>query len=142
MNKLNKIDFALVVCAKKCNPNGDPLIENRPRTDYNSFGEISDVCIKRKIRNRLQQEKENIFVQSQDDAQDECKSLSERYNKFLKKIDAKSEDLVKKHAKNGLMLELLDKFLLSKTQKVTNQKANQKQCVVRFQFKLQHQSTL
>ena len=95
MTKLEKkIDFALIISAKKCNPNGDPLIENRPRTDYNSFGEISDVCLKRKIRNRLQNAGENIFIQSQDDAQDDCKSLSERYNKFWNEEKPKSNEVV------------------------------------------------
>jgi len=50
----NKIDFAAVIMVNNANPNGDPLNENRPRTTLDGFGEISDVCIKRKIRNRLQ----------------------------------------------------------------------------------------
>ena len=49
----NKIDFAVIVSVKNANPNGDPLNGNQPREDYNSYGEISDVCIKRKLRNRL-----------------------------------------------------------------------------------------
>ena len=50
----NKIDFAVVFTVKNANPNGDPLNGNRPRETYDGLGEISDVCIKRKIRNRLQ----------------------------------------------------------------------------------------
>ena len=51
MTKLqNKIDFAAVLCVNRANANGDPLNGNRPRTDYNGYGEMSDVCIKRKIR--------------------------------------------------------------------------------------------
>ena len=50
----NKIDFAVLVTVNKANPNGDPLNGNRPREDFDGRGEISDVCIKRKIRNRLQ----------------------------------------------------------------------------------------
>ena len=46
----NKIDFAALISVTRANSNGDPLNGNRPRTDYNGFGEISDVCIKRKIR--------------------------------------------------------------------------------------------
>lgn len=74
----NKIDFAVLVTARKANPNGDPLNGNRPREDCDGFGEISDVCIKRKIRNRLQDMGEMIFVQSDDRRDDEYKSLSER----------------------------------------------------------------
>lgn len=62
----NKIDFALVFTAKNANPNGDPLDGNRPRTTYKGLGEVSDVCLKRKIRNRLLDEGQNIFVQSDD----------------------------------------------------------------------------
>ena len=60
----NKIDFAVLVTVNKANPNGDPLNGNRPREDFDGRGEISDVCIKRKIRNRLQDMGEEIFVQS------------------------------------------------------------------------------
>lgn len=49
----NKIDFAVILRVKNANPNGDPLNSNRPRTNYENFGEITDVCIKRKIRDRL-----------------------------------------------------------------------------------------
>ena len=62
----NKIDFEVLVMVKNANPNGDPLNGNRPRETYDGYGEISDVCIKRKIRNRLQDMGENIFVQSDD----------------------------------------------------------------------------
>ena len=49
----HKIDFAVLVTAANANPNGDPLNGNRPRENYDSCGEISDVCIKRKIRKRM-----------------------------------------------------------------------------------------
>ena len=58
----NKIDFALVFSVKNANPNGDPLNGNIPRTTLDGYGELSDVCLKRKIRNRLQDAGENIFV--------------------------------------------------------------------------------
>ena len=78
---MNKVDFAVVVEVNQANPNGDPLNGNRPRETYDGFGEISDVCIKRKIRNRLQDMGECIFVQSADRTDDGCKSLSERTKK-------------------------------------------------------------
>lgn len=62
----NKIDFALVLRVRNANPNGDPLNGNRPRTDYGGFGEITDVCLKRKLRDRLQEAECTIFVQSDD----------------------------------------------------------------------------
>lgn len=77
----NKIDFAVVVSVDRANPNGDPLNGNRPREDYEGYGEISDVCIKRKIRNRLMDLGENVFVQSDDRCTDGWKSLKERADK-------------------------------------------------------------
>ena len=74
----NKIDFSVIITAKNANPNGDPLNGNRPRENYDGFGEISDVCIKRKIRNRLQDMGEKIFVQSDDRCDDGFGSLHDR----------------------------------------------------------------
>ncbi len=74
----NKIDFSVVITAMNANPNGDPLNGNRPRENYDGYGEISDVCIKRKIRNRLQDMGERIFVQSDDRCDDGQKSLHDR----------------------------------------------------------------
>ena len=79
----NKIDFAVILRVKNANPNGDPLNGNRPRTDYSNFGEMTDVSIKRKIRDRLLErwiadgKKDDdgnmIFVQSDDRKADEAK---------------------------------------------------------------------
>lgn len=81
----NKIDFALIITATNANPNGDPLNGNRPRQDIDGHGEISDVCIKRKLRNRLQDMGEKIFVQSDDRCDDGIGSLHDRVkaNKVL-----------------------------------------------------------
>lgn len=77
-NLVNKIDFAVIISAKNANPNGDPLNGNRPRENYDGFGEISDVCIKRKIRNRLQDMDQDIFVQSDERRKDGFRSLKDR----------------------------------------------------------------
>ena len=84
----NKIDFAVVLRVKRANPNGDPLNGNRPRTDYDNYGEMTDVCNKRKIRDRLlerwvaagkkEDDGNEIFVQSDDRKEDGCKSLRAR----------------------------------------------------------------
>jgi CRISPR-associated protein Csd2 len=85
MNTLtNKIDFALVLRVTNANPNGDPLNGNRPRTSYDNIGEITDVCLKRKLRDRLQENGEKIFVQSDDRKVDEYRSLAERAKGELK----------------------------------------------------------
>lgn len=74
----NKVDFAVIISAKRANPNGDPLNGNRPRENYDGYGEISDVCIKRKIRNRLQDMDQEIFVQSDERRTDGFRSLKDR----------------------------------------------------------------
>lgn len=81
----NKIDFAALISVTMANPNGDPLNGNRPRTNYEGYGEISDVCIKRKFRNRMQDLGHPIFVQSDDRCDDGFTSLSERAKKSLEK---------------------------------------------------------
>ena len=83
-----KIDFAVVLRVKRANPNGDPLNGNRPRFDYDNYGEMTDVCNKRKIRDRLlerwvadgkkKDDGNEIFVQSDDRKADEYKSLRAR----------------------------------------------------------------
>lgn len=73
-----KIDFAVVFTAANANPNGDTLNGNRPRETFEGYGEISDVCIKRKIRNRLQDMGENIFVKSDERCDDGFDSLRSR----------------------------------------------------------------
>lgn len=90
----NKIDFVLLVSVTDANPNGDPLNGNMPRETIDGYGEISDVCIKRKIRNRFQDLGEEIFVQSNGRENDEMKSLKDRFDsrktdwkKGSKKID-------------------------------------------------------
>jgi CRISPR-associated protein Csd2 len=88
----NKIDFAFILRVKNANPNGDPLNGNRPRTDYSNFGEMTDVSIKRKIRDRLLErwiadgkndDGNMIFVQSDDRKADRAKSLRARAEMVL-----------------------------------------------------------
>lgn len=93
-----KIDFAVILTVKHANPNGDPLNGNRPRTTYEGFGEISDVAIKRKIRNRLQDMGHKIFVQSDDNRVDDYGSLRERADAILKDIDPSDKKKYQKAA--------------------------------------------
>lgn len=89
----NKIDFAVIISVHNANPNGDPLNGNRPRENYDGYGEISDVCLKRKIRNRLIDMGCKVFVQSDDRANDGYKSLQDRANgvEALKKLKDREE---------------------------------------------------
>lgn len=74
----NKIDFAVVFSVKNANPNGDPLNGNRPRITFDDLGEVSDVCLKRKIRNRFMDMGLPVFVQSDENRLDEYDSLQKR----------------------------------------------------------------
>lgn len=97
----NKIDFEVVIMVNHGNPNGDPLNGNRPREDFDGFGEISDVCLKRKIRNRLQDMGEKIFVQSEERCDDGCKSLADRTktnDEMQKALKAKDNEAYAKAA--------------------------------------------
>ena len=89
----NKVDFLMTIEVKNANPNGDPLTSNMPRIDSLGYGIISDVCIKRKIRNRMQDQfKENdlgegydIFVKANDRIDDDFRSLEKRYKAYFDK---------------------------------------------------------
>ena len=48
----NRYDFVLIFDVKDGNPNGDPDAGNLPRVDAEtSQGIVTDVCLKRKVRN-------------------------------------------------------------------------------------------
>lgn len=86
-----KIDFAVIINVRHANPNGDPLNGNRPRINYDGHGELSDVCIKRKIRNRLMDMGQDVFVQSDDNRKDDYRSLRSRAEGVLKSVDMNNE---------------------------------------------------
>ncbi len=94
MSLANKIDFAVVFSVKHANPNGDPLNGNRPRVTYQGLGEVSDVCLKRKLRDRLMEAGVGIFVQSDDSRNDNFATLKQRADATLK--DSKKEDYAAK----------------------------------------------
>ena len=111
MSLTKKIDFALILKVTNANPNGDPLNGNRPRTDFSGIGEMTDVCLKRKIRDRLQDKKYPIFVQANERKDDGMVSLKNRYDVFIKYLkdsknsieETKGENADKqKSAKNEL----------------------------------------
>ncbi len=64
----NRIDFVYIFDVKDGNPNGDPDAGNLPRVDAETgMGLVTDVCLKRKVRNYVQVVKEcadgyDIFI--------------------------------------------------------------------------------
>lgn len=101
MSLTNKIDFAVVFKVVNANPNGDPLNGNRPRTIYEGNGEVSDVCIKRKLRNRLMEAGKAIFVQSDDNKIDGHGSLKSRADSVLTGIKG-TDEIAKKACETWL----------------------------------------
>lgn len=81
----NKYDFVVLFSVKNANPNGDPLNGNRPRINHDGIGEVSDVCLKRKIRNRMMQLGHDVLIQSDDNKVDEYKSIKDRIDNTLDK---------------------------------------------------------
>ena len=65
----NRYDFVLFFDVENGNPNGDPDAGNRPRIDPETgLGLVTDVCLKRKVRNYVELAKEGatgyrIYVQ-------------------------------------------------------------------------------
>lgn len=56
----NRYEFVIVFDVENGNPNGDPDAGNMPRVDPETgLGLVTDVCLKRKIRNYVEMAKEN-----------------------------------------------------------------------------------
>ena len=56
----NRYDFVILFDVENGNPNGDPYAGNMPRIDPETgYGLVTDVCLKRKIRNYVETVKEN-----------------------------------------------------------------------------------
>lgn len=97
----NRYDFVMIFDVENGNPNGDPDAGNTPRIDAETgFGYITDVCLKRKIRNYVELCKEgeegyNILIKPD-------KSLNSKFTGayeaegLTKKQKGKKADEVKK----------------------------------------------
>lgn len=91
----NRFDFVFVFDVKDGNPNGDPDAGNLPRVDAETgMGLVTDVCLKRKVRNYVQV----------------SKNCAEGYDIFIKEkavlntlIDKAHEDEKVKEAKDKTM---------------------------------------
>lgn len=80
----NRYDFVMLFDVENGNPNGDPDFGNTPRIDpETNFGYVTDVCLKRKIRNYVELVKEgeagyNILVKPD-------KSLNSKFTEAYEK---------------------------------------------------------
>lgn len=87
----NRYEFVMLFDVENGNPNGDPDAGNMPRIDpETSYGIVTDVCIKRKIRDYVALVKENvpgyqIYVR-------EGAVLNEQHELAYKNYDLKPDD--------------------------------------------------
>ena len=85
----NRYDFLMLFDVENGNPNGDPDAGNMPRTDPETgHGIVTDVCIKRKIRNYVELVKEgeggyNILIKGN-------KSLNSKFKEAYEANDLKT----------------------------------------------------
>ncbi len=108
---MNRYDFALIFDVQDGNPNGDPDAGNLPRVDAETgCGLVTDVCLKRKVRNYVDLTKEGkpsfeIYVK-------EKSILNQQHERAYKAIGA--EDLLKgedKKRKGGDKVEEARKWM-------------------------------
>jgi len=95
-------DFLFLYEAAQCNPNGDPDQENKPRMDYDTHTNlVTDVRVKRYIRDYLKQQGKEIFVDMESDAK---VSMDKRIKSILTRLFADDEG-VKQLLEDELMFE-------------------------------------
>ena len=92
----DRMEFLFLYEAKDCNPNGDPLDENRPRTDPETgVATVTDVRIKRTIRDYLYQVKElEILVRDTEDGQGYLKDAKGRCDDFSDAAGVTKDDTI------------------------------------------------
>ena len=99
----NRYEFVVLFDVENGNPNGDPDAGNMPRIDPESgYGLVTDVCLKRKIRNYVEMVKEdeegyqiyikeNVPLNRSDNQAFEYLGINEKKAKDLKKNDPEAD---------------------------------------------------
>ncbi len=99
--------------ARLCNPNGDPDEENKPRMDYDTERNlVSDVRLKRYLRDYWLEKREDIWVR-RIDANDEEKTISAK-----QRIDQLAKEFGVKNAKEASKDSKFRQWLLEKLKDV------------------------
>lgn len=63
LDTTKRIDFVFLFDVAEGNPNGDPAAQNSPRVDpYDGHGIVTDVCLKRKVRDFAVDEGHKVFI--------------------------------------------------------------------------------
>lgn len=105
---MNRTDLLVLFSVENANPNGDPMEENRPRTTPDNKGLITDVCIKRKIRNRLAEMGYAILDKSTEDCRDEENTTYDRVIECLKSQGFSEKDIKGKKKPIALSFDKID----------------------------------
>ena len=92
----NRTEILFLYETKDCNPNGDPLDENKPRTDPETgVATVTDVRIKRTVRDYLFQTKDlEILVRDTEDEQGYLKDGKGRCDDFLDEAGVTQADTI------------------------------------------------
>ena len=101
----NRYDFIVLFDVKDGNPNGDPDADNMPRIDQETgHGLVTDVCLKRKVRNyveAIKEDKAGYRIYIKDTAplaqldQEACKALDITDIKGLKKKTPQADEKIR-----------------------------------------------
>ena len=96
MSVTNRQEILFIYEAKDCNPNGDPLDENKPRTDPETgVATVTDVRIKRTVRDYLHQVKgQEILVRDTFDNDGYLRDGKGRCEDFYKAADVNDRDSI------------------------------------------------
>jgi CRISPR-associated protein Csh2 len=119
--KMNNSDILFLYDAKLTNPNGDIDEENRPRMDYErSLNLVSDVRLKRYIRDYLEQLGNEIFVGKVDG---ETVNATERIKRlFEKKYDGKVNlNKLSKEEQNWMLDQFIDVRMFGATMPIKSE---------------------
>lgn len=118
---------------RKSNPNGDPS-GNEPRIDrYTKQCDVTDVCIKRSIRNYISQIKgiDSILITRLGDDTSQIVTLTERVTNFLFGSDEKKERTYKvvENSIKNILQDIEKKLLISKEKKEKEELENRKKVI-------------
>ena len=113
----NRIDFVYIFDVQDGNPNGDPDAGNLPRVDAETgMGLVTDVCLKRKVRNYVQVakigvERDDILVKSKEISGEEV-FINEEIRKAYKDlgIELKVKDKAKSEQVESGRKRMCEKF--------------------------------
>lgn len=113
-------EILFIYDATMCNPNGDPDDENRPRMDYERERNlVSDVRLKRYIRDYLQDKGYEIFVAKYEDL---TVNATQRLNNLIKENNKKINlNKIDKEGIQWLLSQLIDVRLFGATMPIKSE---------------------